>query len=155
MWGVELVGTIKATKLPGVIIWRPLEHISAICSKRVGNSFRGNMSGDPQTTLQWHNQGAVKPVETLVCMYPTDRPTRFFALTLLKNTLIDSAHSKTVGRHSGRTRCKFCIKLGDARMGAVSPPPDICQKFWQILASDFFRIEAFWALVNGFIFLTF
>ena len=81
----------------------------------------------------------------------------FFMLTLLDNALIDSGHSKTVGKFSGRTGCKLCINCGDACMGVMSPPkfakkryilePLHFELWWMVIFSSLHLIEAIlWAL---------
>ena len=62
-----------------VIIWRPLEHISAPSSKTVGDREKSlrvacqvprELPFSDIATAQWLT---TRPVETRVCMYPTDR----------------------------------------------------------------------------------
>ena len=68
-----------------VIVWRPLEHISAPSSETVGDRekvFRGNMLGATRVTKRLPSHGAV--VNDKACrsasVYLHDRPTAF-ALT--------------------------------------------------------------------------
>ena len=108
---------IKALQRLIVIVWRPLEHISPLSSKTVGDGkVFGNILGNLRNILRWHSHGAV--VNAKACrsasLYVPDRPIDrlFFALTLLENALVYSGHSKTAGNLCGRTRCKLGIKVG-------------------------------------------
>ena len=62
-----------------VIVWRPLEHISAQSPKTVGEreNFRASMSGYAQITLRCHSRSAV--VNDKACrnasLYVSGRPT--------------------------------------------------------------------------------